>query len=251
MLHSLCTQPPYSTAKPHISYACDALNNIPTVDAVFGNKDMGPFIADILRNNPQWQNYTYTMPIQAEQAGGHCAIIDSQSTPRPYANGLVTATPNHLIIGYGADCPGILASSADGTVVGMFHASWWAQADHGVKKFVAGFKHFGIAPHDIHATIGPCIAAEHYKVRLDDHFHQRIRKQNPLMLDYLDNETSCFDVRASTEGLLRDQGVTHIHHIALDTFSHTNLKGEYSFYSARRGRPANHNNPWVITTQPQ
>jgi copper oxidase (laccase) domain-containing protein len=232
-------------------HAYHALNNINQIEAIFGTKDMGPFARDILRHNPHWLHYDYTMPIESKEAGGRCKIITKHSETRPHANGLVTASSKHLIIGYGADCPGILASTPDGSVIGMFHASWWAQADHGIAKFVKAFAHFGIKPEDIQATIGPCIAANHYTVKADDHFCKTLQQKNPAMLDFLDNEKSCFDVRASTAYLLAEQGVTAVKHIALDTYSHKNKNDDHVFYSARRGRPANHNNPWVISTKPQ
>jgi copper oxidase (laccase) domain-containing protein len=249
------TSPPLPTVHyndycPRISYACNALNTVPNIEAVFGTCHMGPFTSHILGHHPHWDKDKITMPIESEQAGGHCAIITSHSTHRPHANGLVTIQKNHTLIGYGADCPGILASNKDGSVIGMFHASWWAQADHGIARFIDAFAHYGVAPHDIHATIGPSIAKEHYKITLHDHFYKRIKQANPVMQDYLDTKNLCFDVRGSTEGLLREQGVTHIHHIALDTFSHKDKNGEAEFFSARRGRPANHNNPWAIRIKP-
>jgi copper oxidase (laccase) domain-containing protein len=239
----------YTDSSP-LHHAYSALDNTPHIEAVFGTKHMGPFTKDILRNNPQWAHHSYTMPIESESAGGHCAIITKHSPTRPHANGLVTASSKHLIIGYGADCPGVLATTDDGSVIGMFHASWWAQADHGIEKFVHAFGAYGAKPADIHVTIGPCIATDHYTVRADDHFCKTIENKNSSMLSFLNNETMCFDMRGSTAHLLAEQGVTDIRHIALDTYSHTNRDGDHEFYSARRGRPANHNNPWIITRKP-
>lgn len=244
------TVPWFAQSRPAISYAYHALSDIPGIEAMFGTKVMGPFREDILQRRPDWQDYGLAMPIESEDAGGDCAIIVDSPDYLPHANGLVTNKPGIVLIGYGADCPGVLAASDDGSVVGMFHAAWWAQADNGVGKMVDGFKQFGIKPEQIHATIGPCIAAENYQIRTDDRFCATLQAKKQLMLDFIDHGTSCFDTRASTEALLREQGVEHINHIRLDTYTTLDDNGETLFYSARRGKPANHNNPWAIRILP-
>jgi copper oxidase (laccase) domain-containing protein len=236
----------YRVQTSRIAYICDALNASGRIEAVFGTKHMGPFTADIVRHHPHWSFDHIIMPIESAAAGGHCEIITNTINSRPHANGLVTNQPGVVLVGYGADCPGVLAASHDERVIGMFHAAWWAQADDGIKHLVDGFAAFGVRPDQIKATIGPCIAAENYVVRPDDHFVATLQRKQPSMLRFLDNTTFCFDTRASTEALLHEQGVQTVRHIVQDTYATRDDAGETLFYSARRGRPVNHNNPWAI-----
>lgn len=97
----------------------------------------------------------------AQERQIHSAIIhrvDAVSGHAPSGDGMITDTPGLLLAIKTADCVPVLVADLKRRVVGAFHAGWRGTVARIVEKELGEMRrHFGSAPRDLHAAIGPCI----------------------------------------------------------------------------------------------
>ena len=82
----------------------------------------------------------------------------------PEVDGIVTDRPGIILGALAADCAPILFADPEARIIGACHAGWKG-ALHGVAQAtVEAMEQLGANRDDIHACIGPCIAATSYEV---------------------------------------------------------------------------------------
>ena len=87
--------------------------------------------------------------VQRVEAVSHEALV---------GDGLITKTPERLLVVQTADCVPVLVVDSKQRVVGAFHAGWRGTAARIVEKGVGEMRRqFGSQPGDLRAAIGPCI----------------------------------------------------------------------------------------------
>ena len=91
----------------------------------------------------------------------HSAIVQRVDAVSPEAligDGLITKTPELLLVVQTADCVPVLVVDSKQRAVGAFHAGWRGTAARIVEKGVGEMRRqFGSHPGDLRAAIGPCI----------------------------------------------------------------------------------------------
>ena len=100
--------------------------------------------------------------------------VDSTPEQLLTGDGLVADTPRLLLAVQTADCLPVLLVDPKRRAVGAFHAGWRGTLARITEKGVGTMRlHFGSEPADLHAVIGPGIAACCYAVgeEIHDRFH--------------------------------------------------------------------------------
>jgi YfiH family protein len=149
----------------------------------------------------------------------------------PQADALITDKRG---IGLGiltADCAPILFASKKKKVVAAAHAGWKGALTGIVEETVRNFSHFGVAPGDIAAAIGPCIGPESYEVK--DDFKKPFMEQDAANEKFFRAGARAghliFDLPGYIADRLRKIGVGQV----IDTRQDT-LPNEAAFFSYRR-----------------
>ncbi len=98
----------------------------------------------------------------------HSAIvhrIDATSVHAATGDGMISNAAGLLLAIKTADCVPVLVADVNRRVVGAFHAGWRGTIARVVEKGVGEMRRqFGSNPHDLWATIGPCIRKCCYSV---------------------------------------------------------------------------------------
>ena len=108
-----------------------------------------------------------TQVVFGEQVHGDGVALVSggDPVPTPGADGLVTDTPNVLLMLLYADCVPVYLVDPVGRCIGLAHAGWRGAAAGVVSKTVTAMRDaFGMRPSGCLAAIGPCIAGDNYEV---------------------------------------------------------------------------------------
>ena len=91
--------------------------------------------------------------------------VDGPPEKQLAGDGLITSTPELLVAVQAADCLPVILVDGIRRAVGVFHAGWRGTVKRIVEKGVGEMrKHFGSAPHDMLAAIGPGIQSCCYQV---------------------------------------------------------------------------------------
>lgn len=92
-------------------------------------------------------------------------FIDRPPESQPFADGLITATPELLLGIQTADCLPIILVDRKHRAVGVFHAGWRGTIKRIVEKGIGAMRlNFGTKPRDLIAAIGPGIHSCCYEV---------------------------------------------------------------------------------------
>ena len=106
-------------------------------------------------------------------------------------DGLVTDTPHLLLAVQTADCLPVLLVDRKRRAVGAFHAGWRGTLARIVEKGVGAMRlHFGSAPEDLQAVIGPGIAECCYAVgeEVRDRFHAQFAYAGDLFREVTESD---------------------------------------------------------------
>ncbi len=149
----------------------------------------------------------------------------------PQADALITDKRG---IGLGiltADCAPILFASKNAKVVAAAHAGWKGALTGIAEETVRNFSHYGVAPGDVIAAIGPCIGPQSYEVK--DDFKKPFLDQDAENGQFFQAGARAghliFDLPGYLVHRLRKIGVGAV----IDTKQDT-LGNETSFFSYRR-----------------
>jgi polyphenol oxidase len=149
----------------------------------------------------------------------------------PQADALITDKKG---IGLGiltADCAPILFASKKGKVVAAAHAGWKGAISGIAEETVRSFSHFGVAPGDIVAAIGPCIGPQSYEVK--DEFKKPFIEQDGVNAMFFAPGARVghlmFDLPGYLVHRLRLIGVGEVINTKQDT-----LANEAAYFSYRR-----------------
>lgn len=85
-------------------------------------------------------------------------------SPRPKADGIVTATPGLALSVLTADCQPVLFADREAGVIGAAHAGWRGAKDGILEATVAAMEGLGATREGIRAVVGPCISFGAYEV---------------------------------------------------------------------------------------
>jgi YfiH family protein len=149
----------------------------------------------------------------------------------PQADALITDKRG---IGLGiltADCAPILFASKNQKVVAAAHAGWKGALSGVAEETVRNFSHFGVAPSDVIAAIGPCIGPESYEVK--DEFKKPFMEQDAANAEFFRPGARAghlvFDLPGYIVERLTKMGVGRV----IDTRQDT-LPNESAYFSYRR-----------------
>lgn len=89
----------------------------------------------------------------------------AKGEPHQRADGIITATPNLVLLMRFADCVPVMVADIKRNVVGIYHAGWQGTALKIGRKFIAKMcGEMGSKPQDLIAGIGPSICTKCYQV---------------------------------------------------------------------------------------
>ena len=97
----------------------------------------------------------------------HACAVDAtpwETTSRPQADAMATATPGIALGILTADCAPVLFADPQASVIGAAHAGWKGALGGVIESVLAAMEKLGADRARIAAAIGPCIAQENYEV---------------------------------------------------------------------------------------
>jgi polyphenol oxidase len=148
----------------------------------------------------------------------------------PEADALITDKRGIGLAVLTADCAPILFASKNNKVVAAAHAGWKGALTGIAEEAVRNFSHFGVAPADVVAAIGPCIGPQSYEVKED--FRQPFLEQDSGNGQFFTPGKPghlVFDLPGYIAARLRQIGVGTVFDMRQDT-----LANEGAFFSYRR-----------------
>ncbi len=168
---------------------------------------------------------------------------DPRPADSPYlqADAILTDKSHVTLVMRFADCVPIMLHDPVKKVVGLAHAGWMGTVKGTVRAAVNVMRdHFGSAPADILAGIGPSIGPDHYEIGPDvaAQVRQAFRADAADLLIERDGQTY-FDLWLANRRHLEAAGVRHIENSGLctachlqDWFSHRAEKGRTGRFGA-------------------
>jgi YfiH family protein len=117
--------------------------------------------------------------------------VDRPSDQILSGDGLVTDTPRLVLAVQTADCLPVLLADRKRKAVGAFHAGWRGTLARIVEKGVGAMRlHFGSAPEDLRAAIGPGIASCCYAVgeEVRERFHAQFAYAGDLFREATESD---------------------------------------------------------------
>lgn len=148
----------------------------------------------------------------------------------PEADALITDKRGIGLAVLTADCAPILFASKNNKVVAAAHAGWKGALSGIAEETVRHFSHFGVAPADVVAAIGPCIGPQSYEVK--EEFRQPFLEQDKANAQFFSPAKPghlIFDLPGYIGGRLKMLGVGTVINTRQDT-----LANEGAFFSYRR-----------------
>jgi polyphenol oxidase len=150
------------------------------------------------------------------------------------ADGIITRNPEITLFMRFADCVPLLFIDKNRKIAGIAHAGWMGTLDGIALKMVdLMVRDFGLMPEDISVGIGPCICAEHYKIR-DDVF-KKAKDRFPEDWDRVIQKKGSdiyLDLSLANQVLLEKAGVKNIIKSKVCTASNI---GEWFSHRAEQG----------------
>lgn len=175
-----------------------------------------------------------------EQVHAGDALICERPGQAGPADGLVTVTPNLLLLGKSADCPLVLLADAGGQAVGFAHASWRATVAGIVPAVVSCMEQVGCRPDNLVACICPSVGPECYEVGAEvrDAAVARLGSQAEIFFRAGPRGRDHFDLWAANADALIRAGVkaTSIHVAGMCTMCHNDLFPSYRREGQKAGR---------------
>ncbi|MBN8500961.1 MAG: peptidoglycan editing factor PgeF [Sphingomonadales bacterium] len=209
---------------------------------VVAGLDMGTRAMDPAdpRLDPVWENRR--RGVAAVQPGARLVTVyqvhgidcvaagEWAETERPPADALVTDRPGILLGILTADCAPVLLADRTAGVVGAAHAGWKGAIGGVTDSTIAAMERLGARRADIHAAVGPCIAAPSYEV--DSAFRDRFLHESAGNEAYFSAgrpDHYQFDLELYVAHRLIRAGVGTVEQLGCDTYT-----DEATFFSYRR-----------------
>ncbi len=147
----------------------------------------------------------------------------------PKADAIVTNQKNLAIAIITADCSPIIIKDEQAKIVAAIHAGWQGAKSKIIKNAVLEMQKLGAKTSQMHAFIGPMIHKKSYQISqefydafiLDDKNNARFFIADKVPNHYL------FDLVAFVENQLKQENITKIDNINIDTYSNSH---EYASY---------------------
>ncbi len=158
-------------------------------------------------------------------------IYGTQNLPK--VDAIVTNLPNLAIAVITADCAPILLQDAQGKVVAAVHAGWRGAKLGVIAAALSEMKKLGAQPSQIRADIGPMIHQESYRVGAEffaEFLAEDAQNKNYFIADKSTPNHYLFDLPAYVKEKLRQQKITNINDIDIDTYA--NYKNYASYRKA-------------------
>lgn len=147
------------------------------------------------------------------------------------ADAMVTTRDDVALGVITADCAPVLFASRDGRVVGAAHAGWRGAVRGILEATVTAMVQCGVAPEEVVAVVGPCIATTSYEVGTD--MRDAVLTEDPGGITRFSPGAReghfQFDLAGYCLDRLRRVGVTRVAATGIDT-----LTDEHRFFSHRR-----------------
>jgi YfiH family protein len=156
-------------------------------------------------------------------------------TPHLEADAILTDHPGVTLLMRFADCVPILLHDPMRGVVGLVHAGWQGTVKKVVRAAVETMgSHYGSAPENIRAGIGPSIGAHHYQVGAEvvSQVREAFRDRADRLLLSADGAVK-FDLWQANHLLLQESGVQEIGISGLCTACHPQ---DWFSYRGERGK---------------
>lgn len=149
----------------------------------------------------------------------------------PYADGVVTSTPNLSLMMTFADCQPLLVYDPTRHALGIAHAGWRGTLDGMALSLVRAMEAEGSRAPDLMAALGPAIGVCCYEVGEEVAALARTWPEGETWLTPGPNGRAHLNLTAANEAILRHAGVRHIEKADLCTACRTDL-----FFSHRAER---------------
>lgn len=152
------------------------------------------------------------------------------------ADGIITQDRDINIAVLTADCCPIFLFDDDSSFISCLHSGWKGCYFNIVKNALKKIKIIQPKTKKINAIIGPCLNKINFEVSND--FKEKFLKKNLFYKKFFikknDKDKYLFDMRGMIKFQLKENNITNIEDIDLDTYSKKNL-----FYSHRRSTHKN------------
>lgn len=148
----------------------------------------------------------------------------------PKADAIVTNLPSLAIAIITADCSPILLQDEDAKVVAAIHAGWRGAKLGVIKNAVVAMIKLGAQTAKITAYIGPMIHQKSYQVSeefLQDFIADEVENKKFFIDDKSSLSHHLFDLPAYVKNKLREQKITNIDDINIDTYSNYQQYASY------------------------
>ena len=225
---------------PHVRHAFFTREGGVSTD-LFASRNCGPGSSDdalaVARNRGLAMELLDRQPqdlVTVRQA--HTADVVVVQTPftvadAPTADAMVTDRPGIVLGILTADCAPVLLADKKGRVVAAAHAGWKGALGGVLDNTVKKMAEMGVAPGDVVAGVGPCIAQRSYEVGPE--FPAPFLAEDPSSKGFfgqsLKPDHYLFDLKSYVLHRLRRLGVTDIMALQADTCCE-----EKRFFSYRR-----------------
>ncbi|MDH5507218.1 MAG: peptidoglycan editing factor PgeF [Anaerolineae bacterium] len=174
--------------------------------------------------------------------GVSVAVADHPHPPdpnnAPKADIIISNNPDVTLVMRYADCVPIFLYDPANHAVALAHAGWKGTVDRVAAVAVQALvDHFASDPADIHAAIGPSIAAHHYPVGPD--VVAKVKASFPNEFAHLvpqQNGSPHFDLWAANQLTLEQAGVRHVEVAGLCTACQTDDWFSHRAENGRTGR---------------
>lgn len=161
-----------------------------------------------------------------------CVVVDGPFPEKPpYADAMVTNTPN-LALGIStADCTPILLADVQARVIGAVHAGWRGAVAGIIGMTIEKMRSLGAKTENIAAAIGPVIRQQSYEVGQDviTACIARNKDNEQFFKPALRPDHAMFDLPGLVAAELKRAGLSNIEDLKRDTYGDESL-----FFSYRR-----------------
>jgi YfiH family protein len=182
------------------------------------------------------QGRTLTEVHQVHAAAVHIAgpvTDDSERSPDPKADAIVTTDCARVLAIRVADCAPVLLATPDGSMVAAVHAGWRGVVAGVLPAAISAMRRLGAR--ELLAAIGPCIGPDHFEVgpEVAEQFDRVFRGSGspPVHRAAGPNSKPHLDLKAALHAQLATAGVERT-----DVLPHCTWRDSDLFFSHRRDR---------------
>ncbi len=201
--------------------------------------DRNLFNLDNLKKSLQLKNCNYQEILFLNQVhSSEVVVIDDykkiyKNSAKPSADAIITNLKNIALAVVTADCSPILLFEANSSIISAIHCGWRGAIGNIIANTIKKIIAISNQPnHDIYAFIGPMIQQKSYQISQDfyDDFIKKNQDNKKFFIPDKVAEKYLFDLNYYVVEELKNNQVSHIENLQIDTFTDNN------FFSFRRAK---------------